>query len=236
MNTVALATKEAISRYRTSPLCTQLCGVKPFGSRHWEYPWAMEQSGILGRSGLRILDVAPDFTFPYASFLEKHHTVTFIDLEKRAWSDSVTWGAGVSDLAARSDYRLMDVGDMSFADETFDAIFCISVLEHIVCPTQDPDHPGLARIFNHLGARPALLEMRRCLKPGGTLLLTVDIYGGPKWEIHFEQWDIFADLRETGFETAHLPPFDRDQAFHSPETFVSQFHGPYITLGFCLDR
>lgn len=130
----------------------------------------------------------------------------------------------------------MDVRDMAFENETFDAIFCISVLEHIVCPTQSPNHPQLAEIFSPTGARPALQEMYRCLKPGGKLLLTVDLYGGPQWKPLFDQWDIFADLQEAGFMLDHLPKFDRERAFNDPTTFVSQFHGPYITLGFCLNK
>lgn len=92
MNSFSLATIQAINNYNGTALCKRLCGKKPFGSRHWEYPWTVEQSGILAHRNLRILDVAPDFTFPYASILEENHTVTFIDLEKRKWSDTVTWG------------------------------------------------------------------------------------------------------------------------------------------------
>jgi SAM-dependent methyltransferase len=228
------ATRSAIEIYRQSALGVQLCGKKPFGSRHWEYPWCLEQSGILTQSQLRILDVAPDFTFPYASFLEKHHDVTFIDLEAKSWSDTVTWGAEKNGLATKTDYRIMDVREMSFPDETFDVILCISVLEHIVCPTQEPDHPGLSELFDPEGARPALAEMKRCLKPGGKLLLTVDLYGGPRWKPHFERWDIFSDLASVGFETDSWIPFDRKRLFDDPDTFISQFHGPYVTLGFCL--
>ncbi len=236
MNTCAVATKQAISLYRDSQLCRKLCGQKPFGSRHWEYPWAVEQSDILAHDGLRILDVAPDFTFPYASFIESRHDVTFIDLEKKRWSDTVTWGAEVSALATRSDYRIMDVCNMSFNDETFDKIFCISVLEHIVCPTQEPDHPRLSRIFSFDAAKPALKEMYRCLKQGGQLILTVDIYGGEKWKSYFDQWDILSDIKDAGFSIDDLPKFNRDKIFNSHETFISQFHGPYITMGFCLKK
>lgn len=236
INTFSVVSIQAINNYRESTLCRKLCGTKPFGSRHWEYPWAVEKSGIIKHKGLRILDVAPDFTFPYAAFLESDHDVTFIELEKQQWSDTVTWGAEVSELASRSDYRIMDVRDMSFADETFDVIFCISVLEHIVCPTQDPDHPQLNAVFSATAAQAALKEMRRCLKHAGKLLITVDIYGGPKWKPYFDQWDIFADLRKTGFKVDHLTGFDREKTFSDPATFISDFHGPYITLGFCLNK
>ncbi len=235
-NHFAIATSKTIDAFNLSALCKKLCGNKPFGSRHWEYPWTISQSGILAQNNMRILDVAPDFTFPYASFLEEHHEVTFIDLEKRQWSDSVTWGAEVGELANRSDYRIMDVRDMSFADETFEIIFCISVLEHIVCPTQNPDDPNLAEIFSPTAARPALQEMHRCLKPNGKLMLTVDLYGGPKWKTYFEQWDILADIHNAGFNVDHFPAFDRTLAFADPGTFISNFHGPYITLGFNLRK
>lgn len=234
MNRYAVASIDQIQRYQKSEICHALCGEKPFGSRHWEYPWAIEKSGIMEEKNLRILDVAPDFTFPYTAFLKKDHQVTFIDLEARKWSDSLVWGAKTAELAKRSDYRIMDVRNMDFADSSFDRIFCISVLEHIVCPTQNPDHPNLAQLFSPTEARPALKEMRRCLKKGGRLLLTIDIYGGDKWRDLFEKWDIFADLDRAGFRIDNFPDFNRKKAFTDTRTFISQFHGPYITLGFCL--
>lgn len=130
----------------------------------------------------------------------------------------------------------MDVQNMTFKDETFDVIFCVSVLEHIIYPTQDPCHPQLNSLFSFHAAQKALKKMRRCLKPGWKLLLTVDIYGWEKWKYYFNQWDIITDLKEAGFEVDHLPKFDRDKIFNDPETLTSQFHGPYITLGFRLNK
>lgn len=235
-NSYAVATKSKINNYRSSELCQQLCGPKPFGSRHWEYPWCIEQSEIINRSDLRILDIAPDFTFPYASILEEKHKVTFIDLAKRQWSDTVRWGAKVSELANKSDYRIMDARDMSFPDKTFDLIFCISVLEHIVCPTQDPDTPQLEQLFKPQGARPALQEMRRCLKPGGKLLLTVDIYQGPRWKPLFDQWHIKEDLISSGFSLPKQCTINFNQLMKMPDIFLSHFHGPYFTIGFALSK
>ena len=189
---------------------------------------------MLSFENLRILDVAPDFTFPYAGFLEAAHEVTFIDLEKRQWSDTVFWGMDGDAMEQHKDYRVMDVRDLAFPDETFDIIFCISVLEHLVCPTQNPDHPDLANLFSPKGARMAVKEMRRCLKTGGKLVLTIDIYGGRKWKSYFDAWDIVADLAAAGFDMHCLDGFDREKIFNDPDTFVSDFHGPYITLGGCL--
>lgn len=235
MNIFSIATNDSIQTYRSSETISKLCGNKPFGSRHWEYPWAIENSGVIDKEGLRILDIAPDFTFPYAGYLrESGHNVTYIDIAKRQWSDKITWGMDRETLD--KDLHIMDVCNMSFPDNTFDCIFCISVLEHIVCPTQDPDDPRLGELFNSLAARKALAEMKRCLKPEGIIILTVDIYGGEKWKPYFDKWDIISDLESQDFDTGNFPVFDRDNIFSDPETFISNFYGPYITLGFSIEK
>jgi len=125
---------------------------------------------------------------------------------------------------------------MNYQDSTFDIIFCVSVLEHIVCPTQEPNDPNLFKKFDPDGAIPAIKEMERCLKPGGKLLLTVDIYGGKLWEPYFKKWDIFSDLNVCGFDVHEGSDFARANYFLAPETYISYFHGPYITLGFNLTK
>lgn len=235
MNIFATATKKTISELQETGLCHQLCGSKPFGSRHWEYPWAVLQSGTLESTGLKILDVAPDLTFPFPHVMKAMgHQVTFIDQEKRRWSEKTVWG--VDPHAMKDNFHVMDVRDMSFFDETFDVIFCISVLEHIVCPTQDPEHPHLKKLFDPLAARPAISEMKRCLKPAGRLLITVDIYGGSKWSDLFQKWDIFSDLEFAGFPMASTTDFDREKIFRDPNSYISEFYGPYVTLGFKLEK
>lgn len=59
---------------------------------------------------------------------------------------------------SKVDLSAEDLSRLSYADETFDAIACVSVLEHIPSP-QD---------------QAAVKEMLRVLKPGGWLVLTVD--------------------------------------------------------------
>jgi ubiquinone/menaquinone biosynthesis C-methylase UbiE len=60
-------------------------------------------------------------------------------------------------------YSTQDLTATSFADETFDAISCISVLEHIPAPYDQQ----------------AVRELLRVLKPGGVLVLTVDFQPPP---------------------------------------------------------
>jgi SAM-dependent methyltransferase len=56
--------------------------------------------------------------------------------------------------------RCEDVQDLSYADESFDLVTHTEVLEHV---------PDDARAF---------AELHRVLRPGGTLLFTVPLYGG----------------------------------------------------------
>ena len=60
--------------------------------------------------------------------------------------------------ASQVTYTAQDLTALSFPDETFDAVSCISVLEHIPAPADQR----------------ALRELMRVLKPGGLLVLTVD--------------------------------------------------------------
>jgi 2-polyprenyl-3-methyl-5-hydroxy-6-metoxy-1,4-benzoquinol methylase len=55
-------------------------------------------------------------------------------------------------------YSCEDLTSVSYADNTFDAISCVSVIEHIPAP------------YDQL----ALKELMRVLKPGGVLIVTVD--------------------------------------------------------------
>lgn len=73
-------------------------------------------------------------------------------------------------------FRQCDVAErLPFADETFEAIWCSEVLEHLFDPAF------------------ALREMRRVIKPGGRLLVTVPYHGRFKnvlialfkWDEHF---------------------------------------------------
>ena len=59
--------------------------------------------------------------------------------------------------------RVEDARALSFADESFDAIACVSVIEHV---------PGE-------GDRRAMEEMRRVLRPGGALHLTTNVGARP---------------------------------------------------------
>ena len=79
-----------------------------------------------------------------------------------------------------------DVRKMPFEDGFFDLILCVSTLEHIGL---DNSGYGLSASTEQTGDVRALREMRRVLRPGGRLLLTVPFgrAGDYGW---FRQYDI----------------------------------------------
>ncbi len=100
---------------------------------------------------------------------EYSNTVTAIDLSAGQIKENIARFPGINflqhDVAAR----------LPFADGAFEVVWCSEVLEHLFDPAF------------------ALQEMRRVLRPGGRLLVTVPYHGGLKnllialfkWDAHF---------------------------------------------------
>ncbi len=97
--------------------------------RHRLIGWHLAQQG-LQRPGLRVLEIAP--------------TPCLQQVLGRAGAEIVS-----IDLAERLGAVRMDVENMTFPTDTFEAVLCIHVLEHVT-------HDALA-----------LKEMHRVLRPGG---------------------------------------------------------------------
>lgn len=99
------------------------------------------------------------------------------------WAESVHPGASSSDVIAPLD-------DLPLPSASFDAVLCTQVLEHVPDPFA------------------ALAELRRVLRPGGSLLVTVPFVG----ELHEEPYDFFrytphglrSMLDAAGFESVRV--------------------------------
>lgn len=130
------------------------CGATRLGwSRQWEYPFVLANLPEDG-TGARILDAGSGYRFFTPLLAKRGFEVDACDLDGSI-------GPKVDEVAARDDlpieFTRQDLAKLTYPDDHFDFICCISVLEH----SRDP-----AAI---------VCEFRRCLKPGGKLLLTFDV-------------------------------------------------------------
>lgn len=100
----------------------------------------------------RILEVGVGSGIFLKELLKRARFVAGIDIHKTYHGVRAMLKEEGADLE-RVDLRQGSIFDIPYRDESFDAVVCISVLEHF----EDP--------------RPALREMRRVTKPGGMLAL-----------------------------------------------------------------
>ena len=131
--------------------------------RSVEYPWVLSRINDLEAGNH--LDAGSTLNYqPIIDFSGlKNKKITIINLNPEA---DCFWQKGVS-------YFFGDIRNMPFRDEYFNSINCLSTLEHIgmdnVIHTNDQkDKENSPQDFAK-----AVVEMKRVLKNGGTLLITV---------------------------------------------------------------
>ena len=163
-------------------------------SRAWEYPWAILASKV-NKKSLRILDVGGGGS-PFAIYLEQTgHESYVIDPSlnqglyfvinrnksiyrnirsfvfkfllnvtgaKKAW--------GKTSYSKKNSIRFYPYSatDINFPDNYFDRVFCLSVMEHIPVELWEQ----------------SIKEFERVLKPGGRLIITLDM-STPQANDHF---------------------------------------------------
>lgn len=149
-------------------------------SRRFEYPWALDALRI--KTTDRVLEVGPG-TSPFKWLLARasEHVATIDTEHCDERQDMLRLGLFV-------DAWVGDARRLPYADESFDKIVSISVIEHT-------------------DARLCLKEMARALRPGGRLVVTVDIASDPTEDFPLGLEDAAAILSEYG--TA-LPSFPSD--------------------------
>ncbi len=192
-------------------------------SKRWEYPWALDRAALAPSS--TVLDAGCGASvFPW--YLARHgYRVTACDTKLQSHEIA----------GARKPARIRaDITDLPAASQTYDAVFCISVIEHL--PREQMSR--------------ALTEMRRVLTPGGKLLLTTDYYrdaGERIWYVgpgdsFAVEWNVFDErlLREIiltapGFSI--LGDIDLRVDWKKTSEQMRRYHGyPYTSVGIALER
>lgn len=129
-------------------------------SRQWEYPfvlqWLDRAIDTAPPGGVRILDAGSGVTF-FPFYLADRHPrieVVCLDTDRRV---EAAYSRILEPSRTRVSFKTGEIQRMAEGDGTFDAVYCISVLEH----TGDYER--------------VIQEFRRVLKPGGWLIVTFDI-------------------------------------------------------------
>ena len=192
--------------------------------KRWEYPWALEQAAL--RAGERVLDVGCGRSIFPLYLAAAGMRVTALDLEV---DDALSRPLGLS-----VDWVPGDMTALPLPGAAFDAVFCISVIEHL------PDAQ----------APRAMAELHRVLRPGGRLLLTTDLYDDASAEIWYEgadrrfqvDWAVFDEARLRRLILA-APGFalegtlDLSVDWEQVKPRMREYHGyPYTSVGVKLIR
>ncbi|MBI2670092.1 MAG: class I SAM-dependent methyltransferase [Candidatus Yanofskybacteria bacterium] len=127
-----------------------------------EIPWVISQ---IGGDRVEMLDAGSALNFKeiieHKNIVPKNLFIMNLNPESNCF-----WNKGVS-------YVYSDIRKAPFKSDNFDIISCVSTLEHIGMDNTQI-YTGENRFKENSGDYlPAVLEMKRMLKPGGTLFITV---------------------------------------------------------------
>lgn len=191
-----------------------------YSTRCWEYPWVLENGNFV--KGVKCLDAgcgqSPLPAYLYGLGCEAHG-LDYLQGERDDYP--AIYGipkAWIRKLANKVRYHHGDMFEAPFPDNYFDRITCISVMEHILTPQEPHAH------------YPCLRELRRILKPGGLLIVTVDYFINPEVTPGYDYRDDIKYL--------DMAPLDRDSYMWSREEIAldeDAFFVPpqmYIEMGY----
>lgn len=172
-------------------------------SRVWEYPYVFHQLYNLRRNKeggdlLKVADIGSGVTFFPFSVARLGYDVTCIDIDPVCAVDIPVAGKAIEHKPGHVDVGLIMNGRIPLDDCSQDAVYCISVLEHV----QD--------------FQQTISEIYRILKPGGVFILTVDIDLRGDFELGV---DDFSKLQNS-FQEKFLPVL-AEQSIHPADLLTT---------------
>lgn len=181
-------------------------------SRVWEYPyvkfhleaWRRSSMSVVGADP-RVADIGSGVTFFPFYLAQNGMDIVCVDVDPTCERDIQRASYIVPTAPGRVSFRLTEAKQLPFDDEEIDALYCISVLEHV------PDFPRLVS------------EMARILKPGGLCVLTVDLDLVGNGELSIEDRRRLIDSLERSFEYA------APQSSLHPRDILHSKAGPFPT-------
>jgi SAM-dependent methyltransferase len=126
--------------------------------RVWEFAYALDS--LPKRRNLKILDISSPKILAFYAARKYGHEITGIDIwneELVMWRDMLRRIGNLRNAAGRVQLAIEDATCLAHADESFDAVYSISAIEHI----------------DGMGDAKAIKEVSRVLKKGGVAVLTV---------------------------------------------------------------
>jgi SAM-dependent methyltransferase len=136
-------------------------------TRSWEYPWAILNSDIT--QDTKILDVGSGASLLPLYLAQKSNHVDSLDSDE--YQMRVLSPTLADILKFKVNYLVDDATHLPAEDDTYDYVFCISVLEHL---EETKERGVLVNRHPKKLDRLAIREFLRVIKPGGRVILTLD--------------------------------------------------------------
>src|SRR5437867_707741 len=153
-------------------------------SRQWEYPYAFEslrQFALDSPGGFRILDAGSGITF-FPWFVASRLAGASVECCDRDRAVEATFGALQVPRGDAVRFRRASLERLPYERGEFDAVTCISVLEHCADPSA------------------VIAGFHDVLRPGGILVVTFDLSLDDRSELSPERAALFLSRLEDSFE------------------------------------